>query len=123
VRNVSATRASIARAGWQQVKNRRSRSSGIAPASAPEALELAQLLRVAAIAAQPVDRAVPGGESDPAGRVGGHALDRPTRHRLDERLLHGVLGEVEVAEHPDQGRDRPPRLAPEQAVDDRAGRR
>jgi hypothetical protein len=31
--------------------------------------------------------------------------------------LHGVLGEIEVAEDPDQRGDRPSRLATEQAVD------
>ena len=34
-----------------------------------------------------------------------------------ERVLDGLLGEVEVAQDPDQGRDRPARLLPEQAVD------
>jgi hypothetical protein len=37
---------------------------------------------------------------------------------LDERLLDRVLREVEVAQDPDQGRDRPPLLRAEQAVDD-----
>ena len=38
-----------------------------------------------------------------------------------ERVLDRVLGEVEVAEGADQRRDRPPRLTPEQAVDDLVG--
>ena len=38
----------------------------------------------------------------------------------DERLLHRVLGECEVAEDADQGRDRPSRLAPEQALEAQA---
>ena len=38
--------------------------------------------------------------------------------RRRERLLNGVLGGIEVAENADQGRDRPPRLTPEQAIDD-----
>ena len=37
--------------------------------------------------------------------------------RDDPRLLHRLLGEVEVAEDADERGDRPPRLAPEQAVD------
>ena len=36
---------------------------------------------------------------------------------VEPRLLDRVLGEVEVAEDPDQGGDRPSRLSPEQAVD------
>jgi len=34
--------------------------------------------------------------------------------------LNGLLGQVEVAEDPDEGRDRPSLLLPEQAVDDPA---
>jgi hypothetical protein len=37
--------------------------------------------------------------------------------RSRECILDGVLGGVEVPEDPDQGGDRPSRLAPEQAVD------
>jgi hypothetical protein len=37
--------------------------------------------------------------------------------------LHGLLGKVEVAEDADQRGDRPSRLAPEQAIDNRAGSR
>jgi hypothetical protein len=43
---------------------------------------------------------------------------RPPLQRDDEGVLHRLLREIEVAEDPDQGRDRPPRLVPEQAVDD-----
>jgi hypothetical protein len=35
-----------------------------------------------------------------------------------ERLLHHLLGEVELAENADQGRDRPTRFLAEQAADD-----
>ncbi len=51
-----------------------------------------------------------------------HAVARPALERDHERVLHRLLGEVEVAEHADQGGDRPSRLAPEQAVDVPAGR-
>ncbi|MDX6229225.1 MAG: hypothetical protein QOI76_2615 [Frankiales bacterium] len=37
--------------------------------------------------------------------------------RHDERVLHRLLGEVEVAEHADERRDRPPGLLPKQALD------
>ena len=46
-RSVSATRASGASAGWQQVKNSRSRSSGIALMSSSESSEVAGSPRAA----------------------------------------------------------------------------
>ncbi len=39
----------------------------------------------------------------------------------DERVLHRLLGEVEVAEDADERRDRPSLLLAEQAVDDVVG--
>ena len=50
--------------------------------------------------------------------VRGHAAIGPRPQGLGERLLHGLLGQVEVAEHADEGRDRPSLLLAEQAVDD-----
>lgn len=35
--------------------------------------------------------------------------------------MHGLFGQIEVSEDPDQGRDRPSLLLPEQAIDDRNG--
>ena len=46
------------------------------------------------------------------------AADRPRLERGDERVLDRLLGEVEVAEHADERRDRPSLLLAEQAVDD-----
>jgi hypothetical protein len=91
--------------------------------AAAQGLQLAQLLRVAALAAQAVDRAVARGAHDPAAGVGRDSVARPAFHRRGECLLNGLLGQVEVAENPDQGGDRPSRLAPEQAIDYRAGSR
>lgn len=34
--------------------------------------------------------------------------------------MHGLFGQIEIAEDPDQGRDRPSLLLAEQAVDDRS---
>ena len=51
----------------------------------------------------------------------GDAAVRPRLQRSDERLLDGFLGEIEVAEDPDQGRDRSSLLLAEQAVDDLVG--
>jgi hypothetical protein len=42
----------------------------------------------------------------------------PGAERLGERLLHGVLGQFEVAQDPDQGCNRSTLLLPEQSVDD-----
>ena len=85
-------------------------------------LEREELLLAHALAAQAVDRAVAGGGGDPGAGVAREAVGGPALERDDPCLLHGLLGEVEVAEHPDQRGDRPPRLAPEQAVDLRVGR-
>ena len=84
-----------------------------------ERLELAQLVLVAALAAEAVDGAVAGGAHDPGARVVGQAVAWPALERDRPGLLHRLLGEVDVAEDPDQRRHRPPRLAPEQPVHDR----
>jgi hypothetical protein len=41
----------------------------------------------------------------------------PALGRRRERVLDGLLREVPVADGADQGRDRPPEVLPEQAVD------
>ena len=66
-------------------------------------LEQARLLGERAVAAQAVDRAVAGGDRQPGARVGRRAVARPALGRDRERLLRGLLGEVEVAEEADQG--------------------
>ena len=56
----------------------------------------------------------------------GVVRDAPLRPRLeggDERVLDGLLGEVEVAQDADERRDRPSLLLAEQAVDDLVGGR
>jgi len=84
--------------------------------------ELRRLLAERPFAPEPVDRAVARGRGDPrAGVVGDPALG-PHAHRLGERVLDGVLGEVEVAQDPDQRGDRSSLLRSEQAVDDARGR-
>ena len=37
--------------------------------------------------------------------LAGHAVAPPRRDRARERVLHGVLGQLEVADLPDQGRE------------------
>jgi hypothetical protein len=82
-----------------------------------ERLELADLVLEPPRPPDPVDRLVPGGGRDPRPRVGRDAARRPDLERDDEGVLHGLLGEVEVAEHADERRDRPPRFLAEQAID------
>ena len=81
-------------------------------------LQLAQLVRVAALAAQAVDRAVARRRARSRRRVVRQPVARPALQRDHERLLHRVLGEVEVAEDADQGRHRPAGLAPERGGGD-----
>ena len=83
-----------------------------------QALEDGPLLEQRALAAQAIDRLVAGDAGDPGAGVVRRAVARPALEGHHERLLHRLLGEVEVAQHADQRRDRPSRLVPEQAVDD-----
>jgi hypothetical protein len=87
-----------------------------------QGLELRPLGLEDPFAPQAVDRAVARDPGDPRAGVLGKPVDRPAFDRDNERLLDGLLGGVEAAENADQGRDRPPGLVPEQAVDDLAAR-
>lgn len=92
----------------------------------PEGLELGERpervgpLPEAPLAPEAVDRPVPRGRRDPRTRVRRDAALGPGSERLGDRVLDRALREVEVAEDPDQGRDRPPLLLAEQVVDDLA---
>src|SRR5919109_412358 len=79
------------------------------------------LLAQGRLATNAVDCPVAGGGRDPGARVVGYPLRRPALEGNDEGVLNRLLRQVEVAENPDQGRDRPPGLVPEQAVDDLRG--
>jgi hypothetical protein len=57
------------------------------------------------LAAQAIDGAVAGGDRDPAARIGRQAGARPLAEGDGEGVLHGVLGDVDVTEHADQGGD------------------
>jgi hypothetical protein len=89
-----------------------------------ERLELGQsrerdvLLAKRSLSSDPVDGTVASGRRDPCARRRRHAASGPRPERLGERLLDGVLGEIEITEDPDQGRDSPALLLTEQAVDD-----
>ena len=116
----------MASAGWQQVNISRSRSSlnrarlrhgmllGI---QAGELGEAFGTVGERAVAAQPVDRAPASRDRDPGARVGRHAVARPGRDGGGERVLHRVLGELEVADVADErGQDLRP-LGAEGALD------
>ena len=83
-------------------------------------------LRVSRVAgglpAEPVDGAVLGGRRQPRPRVGRQAGPRPPGHRLDERLLGDVLGQLDVPEPPHQRRDDPAVLLTEDLLDRGVGR-
>src|SRR5215204_3454031 len=126
VLSVSATLASSASAGWQQVKIRRSRSSvtplssGASPPgssgsvdtatscslSLPVALRLS--LSIARLRAVVVSQA-----------PGRDAVTRPGLQRPREGVLGALLGQVPVAGRPDQGRDDPSPLLAERVGDRR----
>jgi hypothetical protein len=78
-----------------------------------QALELGPLRGQRPLAAHPVDGPVPGRRDDPGTWVRRDAVAGPALGGDRERLLDGVLGEVEVAERADQDRDRAPELLPE----------
>ena len=117
MRSVSATCASVASAGWQQVKISSSRSSGkVVSSIVSSAASGGSSRRVFAASVRsrrmrsigPVAR----GRHQPGARVGGSAVARPALGGDRERLLRGFLGEVEVAEEADQrGEDAAPLLA------------
>ena len=59
------------------------------------------------LAAQAVDRLVPRRGDQPRARVPRHAAGRPLLERGGERFLQRLLGDVEVTEEADQGREGP----------------
>jgi hypothetical protein len=81
--------------------------------------EQLRLLPQRAVAADPVDRAVARDGDEPAGRIGGHAVPGPPLEGDGDGLLKGVLGEVEVAEDADQGREDAPVLLAEELLERR----
>ena len=78
---------------------------------------LAEQFPPARLAAQVVDRTVPSGRRDPSARVGRQAVRRPLAQRDGEGLLNRILGDVDVAENPDQSGHRAPGLLAEDPAD------
>jgi hypothetical protein len=79
-------------------------------------LEQARLGSQRAVAPDAVDGAIARRGEQPRARIGRRALVRPARRRDGERLLRGLLGEVEVAEEADQGSEDPPPLVAEDLI-------
>src|SRR3954447_9073156 len=74
-----------------------------------ELLGTCEQLRLAGqrlLAADPVDRRVPGSRHDPRAGIARGSVARPALRRADEGVLHRVLGEVEVTENAAEDRDR-----------------
>src|SRR2546422_9662835 len=78
---------------------------------------LAQQFSSTRLAAQAVYGAVAGGRRDPGAGVGRQAGTRPLAQGDGERVLHRILGEVDVAEDADQGSDRSAGLLAEDPAD------
>ena len=122
-RSVSATRLSAASAGWQQVKTSARRSSGIALTSSSSAgsscrrpmssalrwKTFSRRMRSIARLRAVVTIHAPG--------VAWHPLTRPALECRGERVLHGVLGELEVAEDAREDRDGTAPLLAEDPLD------
>jgi hypothetical protein len=72
-----------------------------------------------ALTADPVDRSVTRGRDEPGAGVLGSSVARPALGRDRERVLGGLLGELEVAEKADQVREDAPPLIPEYLLDQR----
>ena len=74
-----------------------------------ELLGSSEQLRLAGqglLAADPVDRRVPGRRHDPGAGIARRSVTRPAFRCADEGVLHRVLGEVEVTEDAAEDRDR-----------------
>ena len=83
-------------------------------------LEAREQLRLALerpVAANPVDGPVSRHRHEPSGRICRHPVSRPALECGRDRILEGVLGEVEVAEDADQGGEHPAVVLAEQCGD------
>ncbi len=69
--------------------------------------------------ADPVDRPAGGHGPQPPGRIGRNPRRRPAVQRLDQGVLHGLVGQVEIAEPPGEDGHHPGALAPRQRGDRR----
>ncbi len=115
-RRVRATRASTARAGWQQPNSSGNRSSGASACptrgTAVGAQPVERLL-VTLPAAEPVQGVASRRDLQPGAGLVGDAVGAPVPERLDDGVLHRLLGDVEVADLAVQGRHDRPGLGPD----------
>jgi hypothetical protein len=72
-----------------------------------------------AVSPDAVDRPIAGGRDEPRAGVRRQAIAPPALGRGRKRLLGGFLGEVEVTEEADQGRQDAPPLVAEGPLEDR----
>jgi hypothetical protein len=82
-------------------------------------VEQAGLLVAFAIPPDAIDRGVARGRDEPRARVGRDAVARPAGRGGGEGLLRRLLGEVEVAEEADQGRQDATPFVVEDLLEDR----
>ena len=103
-RSVSAIAEAGVSAGWQHMNSRISVSSRPVTSTAGRLGQRGGVFAAPArlLAAELIGHLPHGGLDQPAPRVVGHPLGRPVPGRGDQRLLHGVLGGVEVAEAADE---------------------
>src|SRR6202012_5863840 len=71
------------------------------------------------LASDPIDRPVARSDGQPRAGVGRDAVPRPALRRDCERVLGGLLGEVEIAEETDQRGEHAPPLIAEDAIQQR----
>ena len=76
-----------------------------------------RLAREDPLAAQAVERLVARGPDDPCAGTRRDALGRPALRGDHERLLHGLLGAIEVPDEPDEARENASGLIAEEAVE------
>ena len=122
-RRVSATRLSEASAGWQHVKTRASRSSGIALTSSSSTGSSCRRPMSSAFCWKTFSRRIRSIARFRAvvtiqapGRAR-HAVARPALEGGRERVLHRVLGELEVTEDAREDRDGTAPLLSEDPLD------
>jgi hypothetical protein len=75
-------------------------------------LQLTGLLGQRPLASDPVDRTVARGDRQPSARVGRDSVAGPALRGEGERLLGGLLSEIEIAKETDQRGQDPPPLVP-----------
>src|SRR5207244_1483893 len=83
-----------------------------------DASELLGLLSKDPVAPDAVDRAIPRGRDDPRAGVPRHTVPWPPLEGCRERVLDGVLGQLEVTESAGEDRDRMSPFLAEGLLDD-----